>query len=162
MGPAAAAPRPLALHLTVTGGFRFNGALSPGFSTFDSFCAVGTDSADPRFKIYVLYLGLSAITDAQKGNFANDGFTLTLRFYKPSVTHYNDPDSDWVVLVLRRHAYAHTNATVDDRYRVSVTLARNGLGGTLRATHLTAMPRSHGKPIDIRGSWTCDTLLRAK
>jgi hypothetical protein len=60
--------------------------------------------------------------------------------------------------VVRRHAYV--GSANDSKYRVRLQVAHNGRGGTFTATHLTAMRKFHGNPVNIRGSWSCAMLLK--
>jgi hypothetical protein len=164
VSPAAAHPSaaPLAVHLKITGGFRFSGTLSNFYSGFDHFCATGPDTSNPGTQLYVLYYGLSALTDALKGNFARDAVVLIVRQYRPTRTHYSEPDLDSLQVVIQHHAYSHVLSTNDLKYAIKIDIARNGLSGKFTVSHITAMAKFHGKPVNIQGSWTCDTLLRTR
>lgn len=157
----AGAASGLAVHLKVTGGYRYSTTLTVGLSTFDHFCAVGPNSQIPGTREYDFYFGITALSQALKGNFSADSFIVTIHQYRTNVSRYTDPDVAYVALVIRHHAYAHSVATDDPRYRAAVRITSHGLIGTLHATHLTPMPKFHGKAVNLDATWTCDTVLRS-
>jgi hypothetical protein len=161
VSPAMAAPAsaPFSIHLKVSGGYRYSGSLTSFFSNFDYFCAMTKEPGGIGTYQYGLYFGLSRLNNALKGNFSKDLLVLTVQRYKPTIARYHDPVHDQITLVVRRHAYSSAGL-IDPRYRVTVQVARDGLSGSFSMSHVPTMGKFRGKPVNVQGAWTCDTVLR--
>jgi hypothetical protein len=165
ISPAAAAPAsaPFSIHLKLSGGYRYSGSLTSFFSNFDYFCAMTREPGGTGTYQYGLYFGLSRMGNALKGNFSKDLLVLTVQRYKPAITRYHDSVHDQITLVVRRHAYSSAYSSaglIDPKYRVTVQVARDELSGSFSMSHVPTMGKFRGKPVNIQGAWTCDTVLR--
>jgi len=165
VSPATAAPpgAPFSIHLKVSGGYRYSGSLTSFFSNFDYFCAMTREPGGTGAYKYGLYFGLSRLQNALKGNYSKDLLVLTVERYKPTITRYHDPVHDQITLVVRRHAYSSAYSSaglIDPKYRVTVHVAQDGLSGSFSMSHVPTMGKFRGKPVNVQGAWTCDTVLR--
>ena len=148
------------VHLTISGAYHYNGTLSGPYTGIDYFCATQKDKNRPGFNIYVVEFNVTGLLNAQqKKNFSKNAFSIFIRGYKSSITRYTDQNDLDVTAIIHRHAYSGT--ANDFKYRMRVQMGRNGLSGSFKGSHLTAMPGFRGKPVNIQGSWKCAIVLGA-
>jgi ribosomal protein L31E len=139
------------VHLSISGGYRYHGTLTGPYTGIDYFCAT-------QQTIYAVNWNVSALLKVKKGNFKKNAFSLLIRGYSSFVSRYTNSENMDITVVVNRHAYIGTAS--DPKYRIRVQIGQKGRSGTFSATHLTAMRKFHGAPVNVAGSWSCATLLK--
>jgi hypothetical protein len=169
--PARAASPTLRVTFSITGGYRYTGALTTSAAltsarqTTNYTCAIQRVVDAP-----VTYLITFNVHVLQLGQLTGDAFDLLVRNFTPGTTAITRARDVEIDLAVRGRFVYHIIGEHDPRFHITVHLAADGRSGSFAASHLlvkvpTTKSRDllfgkyrQGAPVDVHGSWQCATL----